>query len=182
MFTGFLHNIQTSGAVRSGWHSWGRKDTSRTIRQLGNCSLKGICPNTANIPATAALAPTEPRRSPRAPICPRLAFLLFLLSDAVFSPAPAYCLLKETCSPSLRAAGELPVLPLFARLGRGRWLMGQRIWGGRGSDGGFLTCGFLPSSGASALFLIHIKIFPKEWQHPQKKNFFVKHVIYPCAA
>lgn len=117
LFTGFLHNIQTSGAARSGWHSWGRKDTSRTIRQLGNCSLKGICPSTASIPATVALAPTEPRRSPRAPVCPRLAFLLFLLSDAVFSLAPAYCLLKETCSPSLRAAGELPVLPLFAQLG-----------------------------------------------------------------
>lgn len=58
LFTGFLHNIPTSGAAGSGWRSWGRAETSRAIRQLGNRSLKGICPNTANSPA-----PTELQRS-----------------------------------------------------------------------------------------------------------------------
>lgn len=50
LFTSFLHNIQTSGAARSGWRSWGTENTSRTIRQLGSCSLKGISPTRETAP------------------------------------------------------------------------------------------------------------------------------------
>lgn len=85
MFTGFLHNIQTSGAAGSGWHSWGREDTSRTIRQLGNSSRKGMSPNAVSGPVTVASAPTQTQQLPHAPGCPHWAFLGFLfLSDAVF--------------------------------------------------------------------------------------------------
>lgn len=51
LFTSFLHNMQTSGAARSGWHSWGRADASRAIRQLGGCSWAGTCPGTVSSPA-----------------------------------------------------------------------------------------------------------------------------------
>lgn len=110
LFTGFLHDIQTSGAARSGWRSWGRGDTSRTIRQLRNRSLKGPCPNAAKSPATVAPAPTAPRCSPRAPNRPPRGFSAHPSpSDEVFIPAPVHPSPYRNPFPVLAAAGAAPV-------------------------------------------------------------------------
>ena len=101
----FLQNAQTSGAAGSGWRSWGTRDTSRTIRQLGSCSLKGISPNGAKSRATA---------TDRAPTA--LAWLLCPSSSLRrrgFFPAPVHPRLEEACSPSLRAGqGAATAAPL----------------------------------------------------------------------
>lgn len=75
LFTSFLHNIQTSGAARSGWRSWGTENTSRTIRQPGSCSREGISQPWEN-GSEQAPAPTRPPWAP----------LLFLLSLTSFFP------------------------------------------------------------------------------------------------
>lgn len=121
LFTGFLHNIQTSGAAGSGWCSWGREDTSRTIRQLRNGSQKGISPNMVTSPVTVASAPAQTRQLPHAPNCPPWAFLEWLFfSDAAFSPLSFKISLKKPVLTIRGTISPITVPYLCANFPKGR--------------------------------------------------------------
>lgn len=82
LFTSFLHNIQTSGAARSGWRSWGTANPSRTIRQAGSCSREGIS-------QPWGPAPSQPRH-PQPPWAPLLC-LLCLTSPSLLLSSSRPC-------------------------------------------------------------------------------------------
>lgn len=117
LFTGFLHNIQTSGAAGSGWRSWGREDTSRTIRQLGNGSRKGISLNMVNSPVTVASAPAQTRHQIA---LPGLFWNDFFFSDAAFSPLSFKVSLKKPVLTIRGTISPITVPYLCANFPKGR--------------------------------------------------------------